>query len=132
MTIKELSKHPYFNKKYTKFLPNDRDESTIIVERDYYETAIAIAKDIVDEQHMGFDASDDDSSRDWWSQYRENMPLLFAHYPKLNFEDLSWLLMCNTLVQERACSPYGDGWVHQKVWPISEADLQEIDFKQAF
>jgi hypothetical protein len=127
MTVKELLQHPYFNKKYTKLLPNDQD--TIIVERDYYQTAIAIAKDIVDEQHMGFDASDDDQSRDWWSQYRENMPLLFSRYPKLNFEDLSWLLMCNTLVQERACSFYGDSWTHKKVWPIKEEDLNEIKFQ---
>jgi hypothetical protein len=112
-----IHKHPFFAPAFTKidfFQDNYGDERTLIT-RDFFAVMEKKAKEIMKENGITANLSDDDTAFDFWDTYSDNIALIAKDFPKMSLSDLQDLLTYNKMVQHSACVPSGANFIVKQI-----------------
>lgn len=112
-----IHNHPFFAPKFTKiefFTDNYGDECPLIT-RDFFAVMEKRAKEIMKENGITSDLSDDDTAHDFWDTYINNIGLIAKDFPKMSLSDLQDLLTYNKMVQHSACVPSGANFIVKQI-----------------
>ena len=117
-----------YQKSWTKWIDNREVDGTMVIQRDMYKLYEYWAKMIVKKHKMGFDCTDDDFARDFWSDLQSNKVNIFTEYPGIDISDLMALFTYHEMMMIRQNSSYaGQTFYQYETIPTEHYNYRAIE-----